>query len=354
MSEIITTTARTASTIAAEIRTIHDQARNMLLMYVVEIGKRLVEAKALVDHGEWCNYLQQELGYKQSTANNYMKIYRDYSENGVLANSQTFGNLGYSQALALLALPAGDRETFVQEHDVESMSARELKQAIKERDEARQALAEAKEAAAVTASTLDETQNEMNRLQEAVRKAEQDLLVVQQEAAAAKSSESAWQEEIDKLKASLAKTAASATKAKEQLKKQKENPNIPDAIKQQLVADAAAKAAEQARAELQEQLVSAEQAAQAATREKEAAEARVKDATDKLAAMQKNSQMSNPDVMAFNLLAKQILNDFNRMDGYRLRVVAKNPDMEPKMRAFMKDLAERIRLKSEGSDEKVQ
>ncbi|MEC0083022.1 MULTISPECIES: DUF3102 domain-containing protein [Paenibacillus] len=40
--------------------------------------------------------------------------------------------MSYAKALSLLGVPAEDREQFVQENDVESMSARELQKAVKE------------------------------------------------------------------------------------------------------------------------------------------------------------------------------------------------------------------------------
>ena len=81
------------------------------------------------------------MGYSQSTANNLMRIFEEYgaaqqSIFGPEANSQSLGNLSYTKALRLLALPADERETFVEEHHVEDMSTRELEAAIKERDEA--------------------------------------------------------------------------------------------------------------------------------------------------------------------------------------------------------------------------
>ena len=95
---------------------------------ICQIGKLLTEAKAMVGHGGWGAYLEKEVSYSQSTANNFMRLYDEYGEFG--PNSQTFGNLSASQALALLALPAGEREEFAESHDVESMSVRDLKAQI--------------------------------------------------------------------------------------------------------------------------------------------------------------------------------------------------------------------------------
>lgn len=132
---------RTPEIVAAEIRQIADQTRKMVLNSSIEIGKRLCEAKEMVPHGEWAAWLEKNVDFSQSSANNFMKIYTEYGDIqgelwGASAKSQTFGNLSYSQAVALLAVPAEEREEFVEKNDVGSMSTRELQEAIKARDEA--------------------------------------------------------------------------------------------------------------------------------------------------------------------------------------------------------------------------
>ena len=93
-----------------------------------QLGKLLTEAKAMVGHGGWMKYLKEEVSYSPSAANSFMRMYEAYGEFG--PNPQTFGNLGSSKALELLALPEGKREEFAEAHDVESMSVRELKAQI--------------------------------------------------------------------------------------------------------------------------------------------------------------------------------------------------------------------------------
>ena len=71
-----------------------------------------------------------------------MRLYMEYGDMqgslfGADVKSQTFGKLTYSKALALLAVPAGEREAFIRETGAEDMSVRELRNAIRERDEAR-------------------------------------------------------------------------------------------------------------------------------------------------------------------------------------------------------------------------
>lgn len=133
---------RTPEIVAAEIRTFTASMLNS----IIEIGRRMCEAKEMLEHGEFIPWIEQNTGYSQSTANNFMRLYREYgNEQGSLfgtgvSNSQTFGNLTYSKALALLALPSGEREEFAATHAVDDMTTAELKAVIRERDEAKAAL----------------------------------------------------------------------------------------------------------------------------------------------------------------------------------------------------------------------
>lgn len=146
--------------LAAEIRALTAS----MLANIIEIGRRMCQAKEILPHGQFGEWVKTKTGYSQSTANNFMKLFQEYgapqeSLFGAEVNSQTFGNLPYSKALALLAVPAEEREDFVRDNHVEEMSTRELQQAIKERDELRRQLDEeraAAEGASLRISELEE------------------------------------------------------------------------------------------------------------------------------------------------------------------------------------------------------
>ena len=133
---------RSLDVVAAEIRTFTAS----MLNNIIEIGRRMCEAKALLPHGEFGNWIKENTGYSWSTANNFMKLFQEYGARqgslfgATLEDAQTYGKLTYSQALALLALPSAEREEFVETHDMENMSTRELKAAIRERDQAKEDL----------------------------------------------------------------------------------------------------------------------------------------------------------------------------------------------------------------------
>lgn len=131
---------RTPEIVAAEINSIKLQTRNVLLFNSIEIGKRLTEAKEMMEHGQFGKWLAEAVDYSQSTANNLMKIYEQYgADQGALfgdnSKSQTFGNLSYSQAVALLGIPAEEREQFIEDNNAAELSIRELKTKIKEYEE---------------------------------------------------------------------------------------------------------------------------------------------------------------------------------------------------------------------------
>jgi hypothetical protein len=136
---------RTPAIIAAEINSIKNQTMQMILCNSIEIGNRLIEAKGMLEHGEWGKWLESSVNYSQRTANNLMRIAEEYGADqfalfGANAKSQALANLSYTQAVALLGVPEEEREQFVEDHDVANMSTRELQQVIKERDEAIQNL----------------------------------------------------------------------------------------------------------------------------------------------------------------------------------------------------------------------
>ena len=147
--------ARTLEVIGAEIRE-HTASMEYhmrgTIYEAVEIGRRLAEARDIAPHGTWLDFLKRETAFSHDKANNLIKVFEAYGEQQKslfgteVSNSDTYRNLSFSKALALLALPEGARETFVETHDVEKMSTRDLKEAIRERDEARQARDSALEA----------------------------------------------------------------------------------------------------------------------------------------------------------------------------------------------------------------
>lgn len=112
--------------ITAEIQFFKRQAGQA----VYEIGRCLLEAKAQLKHGEWLPWLRDEVAFSEASAQRYMRLAREYGKSRIVTD------LGAGKALELLALPESQREEFVEENDVSGMTREQLRQAIRERDEA--------------------------------------------------------------------------------------------------------------------------------------------------------------------------------------------------------------------------
>ena len=119
--------AEREQTLVSEINLITEQTKQALLTGTIEIGKRLTEAKCLVRHGEWGNWLAERVNYSQRSANNFMKIYKEYGATGLVAKSQSIANLSVTQAVAMFDLPAEERERFTEQNEADKMSIRQLK-----------------------------------------------------------------------------------------------------------------------------------------------------------------------------------------------------------------------------------
>lgn len=126
MSEL--TTNRNAATIAEEINQIKAQARDVAIRACIEIGKRLHEAKALIPYGSWGKWLEDNVEYSERKAQELMAIADEYGRKETRALAEIRNK---TQALLLLALDPGERDAFVQEHNMETISTRELEDEIK-------------------------------------------------------------------------------------------------------------------------------------------------------------------------------------------------------------------------------
>lgn len=76
---------------------------------VIEIGKRLILAKALVQHGEWQNWLDDNFGLKIRSAQNFMAVAERFGK------TQSTAFLNRTQMTEMLLLPKGDEEKFIEE-----------------------------------------------------------------------------------------------------------------------------------------------------------------------------------------------------------------------------------------------
>ena len=180
-----------ANEIAMEINIIKRRAAEGLLKDAIEIGRLLCEAKEQVPYGEWGDWLRENVSYSTSTANDMMRLYNEqeraaqldlFGENGF----EMFEGLAPSKVLELMRLPSAERKEFVESHDVENMSVRDIKAVSKAEREAKEkaeakvaeleeVAAEAREAAEEAKAMADATQQAYDELTERLSEAHAQL-----------------------------------------------------------------------------------------------------------------------------------------------------------------------------------
>jgi chromosome segregation ATPase len=116
-----------AERLAVEINAIKAQTRGVLISAALEIGKRLIEAKALVPFGRWGAWLSENVDYSERRAQDLMRLFEEYGKKTI---PQAIAELDYSKAVALLALPAEQRGALAEQAAAEGMSTRELQDEI--------------------------------------------------------------------------------------------------------------------------------------------------------------------------------------------------------------------------------
>ena len=113
--------------LATEIRYYSQQAS----WSIIEVGKRLSEAKKQVAHGEWGDWLEKKVNFSERTAQRFIKCAERFS------NPTSMSDLNPTQMIALLALPEAETETFIEQkkaegNPVEDMTVKTLREEIKE------------------------------------------------------------------------------------------------------------------------------------------------------------------------------------------------------------------------------
>lgn len=361
------TDKRSLNTITAEIVTITRQTQLMILHSAIEVGRRLCEAKEQVPHGGWGEYLKNEVNFSVSTANNFMRVFKEFGDDQMPlfgdAKSQTFGNLTYSQAVALFAVPKDERESFVEENNVEELSVAELKKLIAERD---QQLTEAQSQTKTATENLTTLQNEIAVLKEKGGEISPEQLKALQ-AKAEEEARAKAKAELEQVIATTAEETAKAIEQQKQLEEQlkvaqdtakaeaekaivKEQKKIAELQKQLNKAQSGSKAntqkaldAEKKKvADLEEQLKTAKDSAKAeadkaiaeeqkklaelqkqlkkAEAEDAAAAAELKAAKDRTTELEKKLKLANTDTTVFAVHFEDLQTCINKLNGLVIKM----------------------------------
>jgi hypothetical protein len=94
---------------------------------IIQIGYKLIDAKERLSHGEWGIWLENKVEFSQRTANQFMRIAKEFG-----SNSQAISNLEITKVGMLLDIPSEKREEFIENHDLKAMSTRNIKKAVRE------------------------------------------------------------------------------------------------------------------------------------------------------------------------------------------------------------------------------
>ncbi len=255
----------------------------------IEIGKRLNEAKRQLGHGEWLPWLREKVDISERSAQDLMRLAREFPKSAEIAD------LGASKALALLGLPASEREQFAAEKhavdgvekSVSEMTAKELKQAIRERDEAVKAAQAAKADAAAA--------------EEARAKMAEDMAVVNASLKDARQERERADDQVRRLEAELAELKARP---------------VDVAVETVVDQEAVAKARADAVAEIKEKL----KIARSQRREAQEALAAVQTQLDRLQKEEKRAALSaDKDLAMFEVLFTQGKELANKLHGLLIK-----------------------------------
>ena len=255
---------------------------------ILTIGRCLIEAKDMLPHGEWLPWLNDQVELSERTAQKFMRLAREWS------NPSALTDLGATKALMLLALPEKERETFLEDNNVIDMSARQLEQAIRERDEARAA---AEHAAA-----------EQRTAEEARAKMEEDVRLLNARLAGSKEDREQAMQDVVRLEAELAELKARS---------------VDVAVETVVDQEAIDKARAEAVAEMQAKLDKAREAqkeAEAVRKELEAALADTHRRLEEEHRAEKRAALgADKDVAQFEVLFNQGQELAHKMQGYLIK-----------------------------------
>ena len=279
---------------------------------ILTIGRCLIEAKEQLPHGEWLPWLNERVEFSERQARRFMQLYRECSNRPALAD------LGATKALALLALPAEERERFVEEHNVVDMTSRQLQQAIKERDEARAAAEHAQADAAAAEQARAKMADDMRLLNARLEGSREDR------DQAIRDREQAMQE---------------AGRLEKELAELKARP-VDVAVETVVDQEAIDKATAEVRAEMKEKL----KIARSQRREAEEALAAAQEQLDRLRKEDKRAELSSDkDLAQFELLFGQAQETVNMMHGILKKVMIRDEDAAVWMREALCALADGVR-----------
>ena len=215
----VTLFSRDVAEIAQKVNDIKRETYEACALGAVRIGGLLKEAKKKLPHGQWESWLAQNVDYSISTAQRLMKLHDTYGEQLIAGAddvvTDAIASMLPSKALLLAQLEPEQRREYVETHDTESESTRQMREEIQKLKAEKEKLS-----ADLDAETLklrcveDDLEKEKNASHEALRTA-----ATQAEDAKAKAAEiEELQKQIKALKEKQKAAKAAAEQAKAEAK----------------------------------------------------------------------------------------------------------------------------------------
>ena len=296
---------------------------------ILTIGRGLIEAKSLLSHGEWLDWLEDKVEIKVRGAQRLMQLAQTYSDASALTH------LGQTKALMLAVLSEDDRNVFMsethlvdgKEKNVIDMTSRELEAAIKERDEALKAVEQAKAEQSAAEQAREKMAADMALANERVAGLNDLVERYSSEARERQEALAKLNAELETLKSRPVEVAVEADPAAvESARKEAEarmRAQVDTAKKAQAEAEKAKKSAEDARSKAQA----------------EAAALRIE-----MAQMEKKAALTaDEDLALFRMLFDQAQEIKNKMNGVVLKVRPKDPEKAQGLAKALLALADSFR-----------
>ena len=92
---------------------------------LIQYGRVLTEAKQYVPHGQFGDWVAENFGMSERSAQGYMAVWKRFGKNEQLNGIQ------FSSLQKMLSLPEGTENQFAAEHKLSDMTAREVERAVK-------------------------------------------------------------------------------------------------------------------------------------------------------------------------------------------------------------------------------
>ena len=304
--------SKSTEQLTAEVNVRYRQAESLAAMsaaMLADAGRRLIEIKGRMPHGEFGDWCKNNLEFSYRKAARMMQLAERMADEGSLFSKMpTLADIGISSVWELLAAPEEVAAEIVETEDVPGMTVRELKEKIKEMTARMKAAEERADAAELAAGSGDSQELEDMRL-----------------------SVEHMKESLDKKEAERAEAVAASEKATDQLAKAKEKLKALKAKQEEEVEKAVSEKSEQLKSEAR---------AEAEKRISEL-EAEIKESEEEVEQLTKKLQSAdNEEFTRFRIQANIMQNAFNDCFGAIDKAELTNKESAAAMKKALRQILE--------------